>query len=263
MYDYHIHSHFSEDSSSEMEDMVKGAIQYGAKEICFTEHKEFDYPVDELEFELNLLEYEKKFYELKEKYKDNISMRIGVELGLQKHILKECEEFVAKFPFDFVIASQHCMDKKDLYYMKLEEKDVKGAFDTYFEELYYDIINFQDFDVVGHLDLIRRYTKEAREYDISRSYPEIKEIFKYLIENGKGIEVNTGGLYYPSKLLNPSVDIIKIYKQLGGEIITFGSDAHKPDRILGYYKDTIDLLKTLGFKYLSTYTERKANFIKI
>jgi histidinol-phosphatase (PHP family) len=263
MYDYHIHSHFSEDSSSEMEDMVKGAILQGAKEICFTEHKEFDYPVDELEFELDLLKYEKKFYELREKYMDRIDMKIGLELGLQKHILKECGEFVKKFPFDFVIASQHCMDKKDLYYMKLEEKNVKGAFDTYFEELYYDIRNFQDFDVIGHLDLIRRYTKEAQEYDISKSYQEIEEILRYLIDIGKGIEVNTGGLYYSSKLLNPSVDIIKMYKSLGGEIITFGSDAHKPDRILGYYKETMEILKTIGFKYLSTYTERKLDFVKI
>ena len=263
MYDYHIHSHFSEDSSSEMEDMVKGAILQGAKEICFTEHKEFDYPVDELEFELDLLKYEKKFYELREKYMDRIDMKIGLELGLQKHILKECREFVKKFPFDFVIASQHCMDKKDLYYMKLEEKNVKWAFDTYFEELYYDIRNFQDFDVIGHLDLIRRYTKEAQEYDISKSYPEIEEILRYLIDIGKGIEVNTGGLYYSSKLLNPSVDIIKMYKSLGGEIITFGSDAHKPDRILGYYKETMEMLKTIGFKYLSTYTERKLDFVKI
>ncbi len=263
MYDYHIHSHFSEDSSSEMEDMVKGAILQGAKEICFTEHKEFDYPVDELEFELDLLKYEKKFYELREKYMDRIDMKIGLELGLQKHVLKECGEFVKKFPFDFVIASQHCMDKKDLYYMKLEEKNVKGAFDTYFGELYYDIRNFQDFDVIGHLDLIRRYTKEAQEYDISKSYQEIEEILRYLIDIGKGIEVNTGGLYYSSKLLNPSVDIIKIYKSLGGEIITFGSDAHKPDRILGYYKETMEILKTIGFKYLSTYTERKLDFVKI
>ncbi len=263
MYDYHIHSDFSEDSSSKMEDMVKGAIQCGAKEICFTEHKEFDYPVDELEFDLDLVEYEKEFCRLKEKYREKIIMKIGVELGLQKHILSECQEFVDKFSFDFVIASQHCMNKKDLYYMKLEEKDVKGAFDSYFEELYYDISNFKDFDVLGHLDLIRRYTKEAQAYDISKSYSEIEEIFRYLVDNGKGIEINSGGLHYPSKLLNPSEDILKIYKNLGGEVITFGSDAHSPDKVLSHYDDTIKLLKDLGFKYISTFTNRKLDFIKI
>ena len=65
------------------------------------------------------------------------------------------------------------------------------------------------------------------------------------------------------EVITPSVDIIKMYKSLGGEIITFGSDAHKPDRILGYYKETMEILKTIGFKYLSTYTERKLDFVKI
>lgn len=264
IYDYHTHTNFSEDCKFEMEDMIKGAIDKEITELCFTEHHDHDYPEEGFEFILDQELYMSTFYRLKEKYEDQISLKLGIELGLQRHVIHEAKKFIHEKEYDFIIASQHCVENKDLYtkdYFKGKTTD--EIFKGYFDEMYHNLTQFQDFDIVGHIDLLRRYSPEVANYDLKKSYPELTKILKYLIDNGKGIEVNAGGFYYPALIQNPHIEILQLYKNLGGEIITFGSDAHRPARLASHYLEVMRLLKENGFNYLTKFDKRKPTFVKI
>ena len=117
---------------------------------------------------------------------------------------------------------------------------------------------------MAHLDLIKRY---AANFDIKVSLIDYKdqivEILKIIIENGKGIEVNTSGLRQSSKKCLPDLDIVSLYKELGGEIITVGSDAHTAKDVGKGIKEGLDLIEAAGFNYVTVYNERKPIMIKI
>lgn len=263
IYDYHVHSEFSEDCDVDMEKMIKAAIKQGVTELCFTDHMEFDYPDENLSFIMDYDAYMKKFLELQDKYKNKISIKSGVEIGMQKHIISDCDEFVKGKNFDFVIASQHCVDNLDLYYKEyFIGKTTKEIFKGYYEELYENIEKYKDWDVLGHLDLVRRYSADLLNYDVNKTLDDVEELLKKVIDMGKGIEVNAGGHFYKTGI-NPSTEILKLYKDLGGEIITYGSDSHKEDRIAAYHNHTMEILKELNYKYICSYEERKPIFHKI
>ena len=120
--DYHLHSHFSGDSKAPMEDMIRQAIRLGFTELCFTEHMDMDYPVREETpagmFEVNTDAYLYDLLSFREKYKDRIRVRFGVELGLQPHIADRNSRYIRSFDFDFVIASTHVVDRKDPGYLE-------------------------------------------------------------------------------------------------------------------------------------------------
>ena len=102
-----------------------------------------------------------------------------------------------------------------------------------------------------------------QEYSYGRFADEIDEILRYLIEHGKGLEVNTAGLKYGLPFAHPHPDVLKRYKKLGGEIITVGADAHKPEHV-GYDFNIVDnILEACGFKYYAEFIKRAPVFRKI
>lgn len=103
--DTHVHSLFSTDSSTEMEEMVKKAVEEGLPHICFTDHIDYDYPVEGVEFDFNMDDYFASIRKLKEKYREKILVLAGIELGMQEHLVDRYEELLKKYPFDFVIGS--------------------------------------------------------------------------------------------------------------------------------------------------------------
>ena len=266
--DFHTHSYFSGDCDTPMEDMIIKAISLGMTHLCFTEHLDLDYPVREeesLDFDLNTPVYREEFLTLKNKYKKDLCLLWGVELGLQNHIYSPLHEYVTGNPFDFVIASSHLCGSSDPYYPDFfEGKNEEEIYGEYFTSILENVQNFSDYDVYGHLDYIVRYgpTKDARY-----SYEKYRDIFdpilKTIIENGKGIEVNTGGIKYGLKNLHPTTSILKRYKELGGEIITIGSDAHKPENLLHHFSRAKAVLEECDFKYYTIFQERKPTFLPL
>lgn len=257
--DFHMHTGFSSDTDSIPEDMVKKSIELGLKTICITDHYDEDYPEDETAFRLDVDAYFEEMKRLQEKYKNQIDLRIGVELGLQPHLSEFYQEFVSKHPFDFVIGSMHVFDKKDPYFGHyFEGKTDKEGYRAAFEETLKTIKTYNNFDVLGHIDYVVRYGKnKEKEYSYIENADIIDEILKYLIKNGKGIEINTAGLKYGLGFCHPYPAILKRYKELGGEIITIGSDGHKPEHIAYDFGKVKGILKDAGFKY---YTEFKGRW---
>lgn len=267
--DYHLHSYFSGDSETPMEQMILKGIDLGLNTMCFTEHMDMDYVYVKSEetgmFELNTDSYLYELATLKEKYKDQIKVLFGVELGIQPHLRRELAVYAKSFPFDFIIASSHVCNRKDPYYPYFYEgRNDEEAYREFFEATLENIKAFKNFDVYGHLDYVVRYgkTKDA-EYCYDKYKDILDKILEMLIDNEKGIEINTGAIGYDLKDLNPCMDIIKRYKEMGGEIITIGSDAHKPEVIARGFDRAAQVLTECGFKYYATFENRVTEFHRI
>lgn len=262
-YDYHMHSNFSGDSQTDMEDMVKKSIDLGLKEICFTDHVDYDI-ISDVDFETDYNAYLNKISMLKDKYINKISIKQGIEMGVQPHILKECSYDIKTHPFDFVICSMHAIDRVDLYNGTFfDNKTQVEAYEKYYETLYTIVKNYNDYSVLGHLDLIKRYGDYKSELDDKLFYDIIESILKKAIENGKGIEINTSCFRYGLKDLTPSTNILKLYKDLGGEIITTGSDSHIPDQIAYKFDSIYNKLDELGFKYVCKFDKMNPSFVSL
>ncbi len=257
-FDYHVHSNFSSDSSMEMSECIESAIERGIKELCFTDHLDIDYPGDVI-FDFNYPRYKDSIESLQKKFGDKIRIKAGIEIGLQIHVLDETNTFLSDKEFDFIIGSIHAVNKKELYGGDFyKNKNKTQAYGEYLEYLYTCIKEFRNFDVLGHMDIVKRY---GNYEDITLSYKDhvemIETILKELISTGRGIEVNTSGIRYSLGSPHPSMDILKAYRRLGGEIITIGSDSHAPSHLAAYFEDTYKALRECGFKYITSYDKRK------
>ena len=238
-----MHTWFSTDSEACPRDMADEAVRKGLKTICFTDH--FD--KDDLEWgEEGIFDVDAYFVEmqkLQEEYAGKLNIRIGIELGLRTYLKDYYEELTKKYPFDFVIGSVHNVPyKKDaegniLYTDPAAEKlftdrTDKEAYRLMMETTLENVRTSDCFQTLGHLDYVVRYGKSReKEYSYTDYADIIDEILKLLIEKEKGLEVNSAGLKYGLPFAHPHPDVLKRYRELGGEIITIGADAHKPEHI--------------------------------
>lgn len=267
--DFHLHSHFSDDCTTSMEDMILSGIQRGLETMCFTEHHDMNYPHREGNkspmFFLQVSPYYKELIQLKERYASQINILFGVELGLQPHLISEHTNFINSHPFDFVIGSSHLCNGKDVYFPEFYEGKLEvDAHAEYFQSVLTIVTKFQGFDVYGHLDYLVRYSPtQNTNYSYQKHATVIDSILKTLIHNGKGIEINSGGLKHGLGDTNPCTDIVKRYKELGGEIITIGSDAHFPEYVSYEFDQVASILKSCGFQYYTVFENRKSKFLPL
>ena len=267
--DYHLHSSFSGDSRADMEEMIQKAISLGLKNICFTEHMDLNFPVDDQnpagKWEVNVDSYLFDLLKLRNKYIKEIYVAFGLELGLQPDIVRQNVRVAKDHDYDFIIASQHLVNGKDPYYPSyFEGRSKENAIKEYFEGIYENIRAYSNFDVFGHLDYVVRYAPGKDDGYAYETYREILDsILKRLIDREKGIELNTSAIFEGMKEMHPSVEILKRYKELGGEIITIGSDAHKPEHVAYDFPKIPSILKEAGFEYFTVFKQRKPVFYQI
>ncbi|MBS6180941.1 MAG: histidinol-phosphatase HisJ family protein [Erysipelotrichaceae bacterium] len=260
--DCHMHTEFSSDSETKMTAQVERAIELGIPHICFTDHMDMDYPGGE--FQLDTDAYVKRVLEVKELYRDKINICLGVEVGLQEHLKERLQEYIDKYPFDFVIGSMHLIYGEDPYFGKIFDRvGDEDAYREYFRATLENLKNAPEVQTLGHLDYVVRYGKEKdKAYSYRKFADEIDEILKLVIEKGMALEMNTAGLRMLS-FPNPHPDVIRRYRELGGEMITVGSDGHTPE-VLAYGFDRVpELLKSCGFEYYTVFQGKKPQFIRI
>lgn len=267
--DFHMHSSFSADSDASMEDMVKSAIRKGLKQICFTDHNDFDFPdCEEFSGDAFLLNVDSYLYELlrlKEAYADRIEIYFGIEIGLMQSCLRKNILLAKSHEFDFIIASSHVCRGIDPYYpQSWNTYDPKEYMRAYFEEMLENVKTYIGYDVYGHLDYIARYVPDSVPGFSYMDYKNlIDEILKEILRQEKAIELNTSGLRSAYKSTNPCKEIILRYKELGGEIITVGADAHRPEDIAAGFCEAESLLKECGFDYYATFEKRSPHMHRI
>lgn len=263
--DFHNHTDFSADSDASAESMIEKAIDLGLSCLCMTDHMDPDMNFPGLDFTFDLSEYFKKHKELKERYGRQITLLTGIELGLQPHIAEDLRQILSAGTFDFVIGSAHVADRIDPYLPEYwaDKTEYEGIL-RYYENVLECLAAFDDFDVFGHLDYIVRYAPTKALHYSYQNYREIiDEILKTLISKNIGLELNTAGLKYGVGFAHPQPEVLKRYKELGGEIITIGSDGHRPEHLAYDFDKVPDILKECGFNYYTMFRDRKPEFIKL
>ena len=201
LWDCHMHSDFSADSPTPMEEMIKRAIACGMEGICFTEHLDPDYPrtPDGLEFSLDFPAYRQRLFELKERYRSQLEIRFGIEIGLQMHLADYFHRLLMENPFDFVIGSSHVVHGADPYYPQFfQNRSEQKAYMEYFESILENLSVFDEMDTYGHIDYIVRYgPNQNRFYSYGKYQDILDEILKKLIEKQVGLEATITALENP------------------------------------------------------------------
>ncbi len=265
--DFHVHSEYSDDSDAPLTAIIERAISLGIPKLCITDHYDIDFiphEEDGMDFQLDTPAYLNALKKIRQDYSDKIDIRLGVELGLMNTVADKAKAYHNAYPeFDFIIGSSHLVHGMDPYYPEYYEgKTEKEALRNYFESILENVSLIDDYNVYGHLDYIVRYCPSRENAFKLTDHKDIFEaIFKIIIPKGKGIEINTGSLYKNMPYAHPHMDILRLYKEMGGEIITVGSDAHEP-KYLCYSFETYarDALTSLGYKYFCTFKNQKPEF---
>ena len=267
MFDTHTHCKHSHDSKEEPKDMIEQAISLGMDYIAFTDHfdgeltllPEFDYVP-----QINLERHFEEIRALKEQYKDKIEIGVGVECGYMKEANDIYLSQLSKFDTDIIINSIHTIEYEDCYMPSYFAKRSKAqAYGAYLKAVRESLDCPYHYDSVGHIGYVIRkstYADKALKYEDFADI--IDDILLTLIAKGKALEINTQSKGTGLDFL-PTVEILSRYKELGGELLTFGSDAHFCGRIGEKYSLVTDWLKANGFKYLFKYLSHKPIAVKI
>jgi histidinol-phosphatase (PHP family) len=267
--DQHVHSNISHDGKSSISEHIDYAKENHFDEITFTEHYDDYKGVDTNLETLDIKEYKKEY--LKHKDDKLLKTNFGIEIGLRPESYKKIRNMVKNNDFDFIIGSSHITCGKDIstdnsFFEKLTPHQAVIA---YLNEVLQNInIYKNEFDVYGHLDYIIRYVIKYYGNVMTRlNYIEFKElldeILLSIIKNDKGIEINTSGIRYGLGTPHPNIEIVKRYKELGGKIITIGSDAHEKKDLASNFDVAYDMLDEAGFESIAVYHNREPEFIKI
>ncbi|MBO6116384.1 MAG: histidinol-phosphatase HisJ family protein [Ruminococcus sp.] len=277
--DCHTHTQFSVDSEADINECIKRACSLGLAAYAITDHCECNrwyskehYP-DETTYQY--FDFGKDFEnsvsavtKLKEEYAGKIELICGTELGQATHDYEVAERVVSDSRLDFVLGSMHQLPKtEDFCFIDYSEYTLEGIYglaERYFAEIY-KLCKWGKFDVLAHLTYFMRYLKckAGIDIDISRFDGIIAESFKLLIQNGKGIEINTSGIRQGFGATFPDLKYVKMYRELGGEIVSVGSDSHTVNDIGANVADGAELAKAAGFRYLAYFRQRKPQFINI
>ena len=261
MFDYHMHSMVSFDGHDSGLAMAMAAKAAGLKEICFTDHIDHDCDAEGRSMVLDPKVYSAEYDNLEV---EGLKIRRGVEYGLKPYNKQTMQEDLKQRNFDFVLGSVHFVNEQDIYYKEFwQDKTVEQAVQLFLEETLMCVQHHDDYDVLGHLSYICKarahpdpkplYLKDHREI--------VDEILKILVQKGKGMEINTSGVDRCGDFL-PREEFFRRFKELGGEIVTIGSDAHNTQRVGQYAGQASEMMKDI-FGYVCTFEGRKPIFHKL
>lgn len=258
--DLHTHSNNSFDAKYSVRSMCESAVNKGVSCIAITDHCEtplIGKPItDEYgDFSKSIKQSVKDIESVKKQLGAKIEILCGIELGEPMHDNECTKKALSYGNFDFVLASVHFIrNMDDFYFVDFTKTDYKKLLTQYFEEIL-ETASFSKFDSLAHLTYPVRYIKEKLGIypDLSMYQNIIDEILKTLIKNNKSLEINTQGLYKGLQKTSPDKNTIMRYKELGGELITFGSDSHTTDNIAVGIKESMEFAKRCGFEGYTIY----------
>lgn len=268
-FDMHVHSTFSCDGEASMEEMCAAAEQKGVTKIAFTEHWDV---VPDSEGEAHYMERESEipgvFERLRKMYEGRLELLRGIELGQPMHNWDQAERFLQKHSFDFILGSVHFYRDKqgciqDVYYVDYNVVSPRTMFEDYFADML-RMIQLGCFDVLAHLDYPVRVLEGYISGPSLKDFKDLVEpVLRKAAENGIGMEISTRGLCDWQHRVGPEVWILKRFRELGGEFITLGSDAHRRTQ-LGYgMQEACKAAVEAGFSKIYYYRNRKPHGISI
>ena len=261
MFDFHMHSTVSFDGKDPAEAMVLAAAEAGLKEICFTDHLDYDPLATEQTMLFDTEHYNRVYDSLSH---PAVKIRRGMEFGMFPDNAAAFRQELQRRPFDFVLGSVHFAEDLDVYFQPYwEGKTIHQAERIYLEQTLACVENHEDFDVLAHLT----YISKCRCHPAPRPVPYeehrevLDEILRILAQKGKGLEMNTSGVDRCGDFL-PYGPYFRRFKELGGQIVTIGSDAHTASRVGQYADLACDILGEI-FGYVCTFENRQPVFHKL
>ena len=267
--DMHTHSLHSHDSECPIEEMCVSQIEKGTKIFAVTNHCDV-YSYNDYDIYTPLEECHKTVELLNKKYGDKCLILSGVEISEGFWFTDEYKKAHALLPYDVIIGSVHCVKYKNLDiayskidFSKLSEKTIYEYLDCYFNDII-KMLEFMDFDILAHLTCPIRYLngKYSKNIDLARFSEKICKILNMVIEKNIALEVNTSSYDILNDFM-PSEEILKMYYNMGGELITLGSDAHISQNASVNFELAIKAIKKIGFKYICYFKDRKLNKLDI
>lgn len=263
-YDCHIHTSFSTDSRAPMRSMALSAVSRGLAGIAITDHYHPDYPEFIHRTGQPTAAYHQAMEQTKEQFEGQLDVLHGLEIGvLTGQTLPVCQAAASAYPYDFLLAAFHSTET--------EPFDVLGREGTltaeelcirYYTHVLDCIAQFKDYDVLAHINLVDRYLDRLPGEDVYRSL--LDEIFRLAIQDGKGLEINTSSYRYGmGERTTPTLAMLRRYRELGGEIITVGSDAHAPEWVGSHLEAGYALLREAGWSYYAIYKNRSPVFLPL
>ncbi len=262
LYDMHIHSKFSFDSTMKMDTAIERAFLLGLSGVAFTDHLDVNFMADGSDVYYDFGEYLESIDRVRNIYGDRIDIISAVEIGLQPQVVEENIIRLKGYHFDYKIGSTHLIGRIDPYdgsYFKAEPEK-EHAYKRYLREVIQNIDLFHDFNTLGHFDYIIRYAPFRDKMMRYSDFPEeFEEIIHQMIRYGLAFEVNTRS-YDRTEM---DITVLKRYKELGGETVVIGSDAHRYNRIGRGFDKAVEYIKAAGFGYIAHYKDLKPVYDKI
>ncbi len=267
--DTHVHTAHSHDGKVSLEKVVATAKEKGLSYLCTTEHVDYDfeYGKNKAPIKWRFLNVEKYYADWKnakralEDDKNNtLNLCFGIEASYDGNprVAEKYQELIAKYPFDTVINSVHCVDGHDVYFKSaFWFKPKRTAYTRYLQTIIESLDAPYQYDVVAHVGYIAHGAPYKNKALLYEDFAElIDELLKKIIAKDKALEVNFHHAMCPEK------NIIKRYFELGGRKISYGSDAHRADVCKDYQK-ACDMLKEIGFTHLCTFVRHECVLVPI
>ena len=261
-HDYHLHSNYSPDCRAPMAEMCRGALRRGIAEIGFTEH--FDLHPDEPQRDWFRLEpWARELEQCRAQFDGQLRIRAGVEIGEPHLFPAEAQELLAGYPFDYCLGSLHWVGRQVVFDQEYFRRPAEEAYRLYFEELE-RMTRLGGFDILSHFDVLVRVGFELYGPYDPRQYADcIRPVLRNLIAQGIALDINTAALRRRAKVLTPGVEILRWYVEMGGERVTFGSDAHRPDHLGAHFDLALEAARAAGLKYLTMFEQRQARLVPL
>ncbi len=261
MYDFHMHTTVSYDGHGSPEQMAAAAKKAGLREICFTDHRDYMPGVEKQTLCFDLQAYRDAYDRLSY---PGLIIRRGAECSLLPDNQRLMREDLQRYPYDFILGSVHLVDGEDVYYAPYwQGKQTEAVYRRYLEQTLACVEAHEDFDVLAHLTYICKCRGNPTHAPLYYTdYPKLADaILTALIRKDKGLEVNTSGVDRCGTFL-PEAGFVRRFRELGGRIVTVGSDAHNYDRVGQYNAQAPDMLREI-FGYVCTFTGREPVFHRL
>ncbi len=261
-HDYHIHSDYSADSQASVEEMCRSAISRGIPEIGFSEHYDLhpdENPRDWLRLDPWLAELER----CRLQFRQQLTIRAGIEIGEPHLFTPQMQAMLARAPFDYAIGSLHWVGRSCVFDAAFYQRPADEAFGLYFEELE-RMTRLGGFDILGHLDVpIRTAYDTYPSYDPRRYESLVRPVLRNCIEQGIALEINTSALRRTANILLPGRVILCWYADMGGDVVTIGSDAHRSDQLAAHLDVALTAAKAAGIRHIARFDRRSRQSLAI
>ena len=254
--DYHIHTQFSCDSHASMNEMCRAALEIGISEIGICDHYDL-LPEDPCYDYFKPDAWWKTLEQCRTDFKGLLHIRAGIELGEPHRFLRATQDILQQYPWDLALGSLHWVGDELVFHRSYFNQPAEDAYRAYFHELY-NMVTQADFDVLAHMDIVKRYGfDEYGEYMPRKYEADIRAVLRAVAQKDIALEVNTSTLRRPIHQTTPSPEILTWFHEEGGKWVTLGSDAHRPENVGAGLEKAYSFVRDAGFNYLAGFKGRQ------